>query len=103
MGSVYPYGNDEIRGECYQPGFITAPPVPVGPIGSTGCAGGYPGLVDMVGVPQYVDSCTEGYCAAFGSYTWGTYSTFGRTIDPQYYPMYLGLVAFRCCGVDAPR
>jgi sulfatase modifying factor 1 len=103
LGSVYPYGNDDLSSECYQLGFAGQSSPPPGPIGSTGCLGGYPGLVDMVGVVQYVDSCSYEGCAAAGYDTCRGSSFVGRLIDPEVYPMYTGYVGFRCCGVDAPR
>ncbi len=102
-GLVYPYSNDDDPKQCYQPGFFGQPPLPPGPVGSTGCVGGYPGLVDMVGVPEYVDACDVYGCVVMGASACRDDSNYARMINPDYYPQYVGLVAFRCCGLDAPR
>jgi sulfatase modifying factor 1 len=102
-GLVYPYGNDLDSTQCFQPSFFyTAPVVLPEPVGSTGCAGGFPGLVDMVGVPQWTDSCSGGQCTLIGSQTCRSVSYFGSSLAPAAYPQYQGLVAFRCCGVAPP-
>jgi hypothetical protein len=98
---TYPYGNDFQMDQCFQASF-TGPPYP-GPVGSMGCVGGFPGIVDLVGMFQWVDSCTEDSCGALGYQECRYFAPFDRHLDPASYGFNTPLIGFRCCGLEAPQ
>jgi sulfatase modifying factor 1 len=99
---LYPYGNDLDSTQCFEPGFVGAGPPEPGPVGSTGCEGGFPGLVDMVGVEQWIDSCAADRCVAVGSQQCRGQDDLPATLSPDLYLLVFPRVAFRCCGLEAP-
>lgn len=102
VGRPYPYGNSYVSGTCNDVAADAGTPAPVGSLG--GCAGGFPGLLDMSGnVAEWENACTNGGNPAKNGcrFRGGSYSTVqagcassGAADRDQSYAH----VGFRCCA-----
>jgi hypothetical protein len=101
---AYAYGNDQDPNQCCAPRVegSTSDPGP-GPVGAVGCEGGFPGLVDMVGIEEWVDACRGTNCVLLGGVTSRIIALTAPALSAFVYEHSLiPRVGFRCCGVTAP-
>lgn len=93
----YPYGAIEQPAACNVHSAKTTPdPVPA----RAECAGGYPGISDMVGnATEWVNECDDGGCAIFGgSFSFPPSGSVScKTLTATGRGGYFGDLSFRCC------